>query len=170
MYNIDTFSMKIALLGCDEVEVGDKVFLAEAPLREFDEKAFVCVAIPVVVCLLIGVCAVFLQHQVSMAVATNCVVPSQRIGGDRGNEAAHVGVKAVGRAQVENVLALEGVRHVVAFGPFEGVVEEHADVGTAVEVGEFEAFTARDHAGPHAGPVKRFFVDRVHGRLLAPFA
>ena len=27
MYNIDTFSMKIALLGCDEVEVGDKVGL-----------------------------------------------------------------------------------------------------------------------------------------------
>ena len=148
----------------EEIEVRDEVLFAEAPFGEFDEETIVAVAVPVVAGLLIVVRAVFREHAGGVRVAADGIVPADGIRGDRGEQAAHVGVQAIGRAQIEDVLALERVRHVVALGAFERVVEQHADVRATVDVGEAEAFAARNDGGPHAGAVECFFEEGIHAR------
>jgi hypothetical protein len=55
-------------------------------------------------------------------------------------------VQTVGGTQVKDVLAFERVRHVVAFMPLSGVVEQHAHIGTAFEIRESESLVATDDA------------------------
>lgn len=89
--------------------------------------------------------AVFFRDELRIGSAADRVVPADGIGGDGGEDAAHVGVQAVGgRAQVKDMLALERVGHVVALSGVAGVVEEDADVGAAVEIDEAEGLAAGD--------------------------
>jgi hypothetical protein len=73
-------------------------------------------------------------------------VPAGGVGHDGAKNAAHVGVKAVAGRELERVLALQCVRRVVALEQVLRVVEQHADVGAAVDVRQAQALVpAQDH-------------------------
>ena len=70
---------------------------------------------------------------------------------------------AVGSTQVENVLALQRVGHVVTFMTFSGVVEQHANIRAALKIGKSQGFVPADDARPHAGAAEFRGVECGHG-------
>ena len=60
--------------------------------------------------------------------------------------------------QLESVLALQGIRHVVAFDQFIGVVEQHANIRSAFDIGEPDYFSSTDSLRPHATASDSSFV------------
>ena len=79
-----------------------------------------------------------------VGVAAYGVVPPHRVLDDRAENAAHVRVQAMALGELERMLTFERIRRVVTFEQVVGIVEQHADVGAAVDVDQ-----AKQRAGAH---------------------
>ena len=132
----------------EPVHVGGEVAAAETVLAGLDQKTVVPVQGPVVAVRLIAALAPALGDHGTRRIAADGVVPADRVGDDRAEDAAHVGVEAVATRQLERVLALQRVGRVVALEWVGGVVEQHADVGAAGDVDEAQRQAAPHHERP----------------------
>jgi hypothetical protein len=63
-------------------------------------------------------------------------VPAAAVGNDPGQNAPHIGVETVPGGQARGVLALEGIRQIQALALLVGIQHHHADVGSAVDIGQ----------------------------------
>ena len=146
----------------EPVDVGGKIAPAEAVFRGFDQEAVVAVLLPIVAISLIAASPPFRGDRRLGGVAAHRVMPARCVGHDRAEDAAHVRIEAVSFSELEGVLAFQRVRRVVALEQIERVVEQHAGIGAAVEVGELEAAVPPHHHRPVLPSRKRVRGEERH--------
>ncbi len=126
----------------EPIDVRDQIAAAQSVFAALDQKRIMAVLGPVVAIRLVVLCAPARIDQRAVGIAANRIVPTDRVGDDRAEDAAHVRVQAMAPRQLESMLALERVRRVVALQGIVGIEKQHADVRAAAAI---------DEPHPHAG-------------------
>ena len=119
-----------------EVEVGGQIPLAQAIFGYFHQKTVVAVLQPEVAVVLIIALPPASTHFGLVTTAAHRIDPACAVLDDGAEDMAHVRVEAVTGGELEGVLALQGIRGVVALQQVQRVIKEHAQVGAAFDIGQ----------------------------------
>lgn len=126
----------------EPVQVCCQVGFTQSVFGQFNQEGVMPVLLPVILSALVIPCASTLRHVRCVAIAGYGFVPAHAVFDDRGKDPTHVRVQAVAPGKFEGVLALQGVRRIVALQQFLRVVEQHANVETAQQVGHAQQAAA----------------------------